>query len=119
MTRKRAAKPPTAAPVAAPTAIPPPDATPVQRTATPEEQAQIQAQMQRQRAADAVLKQNFAETHVAMTIAQAERDQLIRQNQLLQQENVALKAEIVELKKPKRQKKTPTNPDDAHVPQHQ
>ena len=96
MTRKRAA----AQPVAAPTSIQPPGAAPVQREATPEERAQIQAQAQRQRAEVAVLKQRFAETDVAMTIAEAERDQLIQQQQFLHQKIATLEAELEALKNP-------------------
>lgn len=75
--------------------------TPLQRVATPEEQAAIVARQQRARAEIAVLKQRFAETDVAKTIAEAERDQLIQQNQNLQQQITALQAEVVALKNPK------------------
>lgn len=71
--------------------------TPVQRPATPEEQVQVQLAQQRARAELAVLKQRFADTDVAMTIAQAERDQVLQQNQLLGQENEQLKKEIAAL----------------------
>lgn len=94
MSRKRAAANPE---VAAPTPIQPPVALPVQREASPEEQAQIQAQVQRQRASVAILKQRFAEVEVDKTIAEAERDQLIQQNQILQQKITALEAEVVAL----------------------
>ena len=77
------------------------DGGPVQRAATPEEQAQIQAQAQRARAEVAILKQRFAETDVAKVIAEAERDQLIQQQQILQQRIKTLKEEIVALKNPK------------------
>ncbi len=108
MTRKRvAAKPPNNAP----TPIQPPEAVPVQREASPEEQAQIQAQAQRQRASVAVLKQRFAEVEVEKTIAQAECNQLIQQNQILQQENTALKAELEALKNPKKAKTPTENPE--------
>ncbi len=83
------------------TASQPVEPTPIQRPASPEEQAQIQLQQQRGRAEVAVLKQRFAETDVAMTIAQAECGQLVQQNQALQQENARLKEEITALKNPK------------------
>lgn len=67
--------------------------TPIQRPATPEEAQQLLLQ-QRGRAEVAVLKQRFAETDVAMTIAQAECEQLLQQNQFLQQENARLKGEL-------------------------
>ncbi len=73
---------------------------PETRTATPEEQAQIQAKVQRSRAEVAVLKQRFAETDVAMTIAQAERDQLIQQMRFLQQRITTLEEEVVTLRNP-------------------
>ena len=71
--------------------------TPIQRPASPEEQVQVQLAQQRGRAEVAVLKQRFAETDVAMTIAQAERDQLLQQNQILQQENARLTKELAAL----------------------
>lgn len=71
--------------------------TPVQRPTTPEEAMQVQLAQQRGRAEVAVLKQRFAETDVAMTIAQAECAQLVQQNQSLQQENERLKAELAAL----------------------
>ena len=82
--------------VPAPAPEAPAEPTPMTRSASPEEQAQVQAQLaaQRGRAEVAVLKQRFAETDVAMTIAQAECDQLVRQNQLLQQENERLRGEL-------------------------
>ena len=75
----------------------PAEPTPIQRPATPEEQVQVQLAQQRGRAELAVLKQRFADTDVAMTIAQAERDQVLRQNQILRQENEQLKKEIAAL----------------------
>ena len=75
----------------------PAEPTPIQRPATPEEQVQVQLAQQRARAEVAVLKQRFAETDVAMTIAQAEREQVLQQNQLLQQENDQLKTQIAAL----------------------
>lgn len=88
---------------------------PVQREATPEEQAQIQAQAQRARAEVAVLKQLFAETNVAKTIAEAERDQLIQQQQILQNRNMALIEEIAALKNPKDEDNPSTEPDDGQT----
>ena len=95
MTRKRAGDEPQAKKPET-DAEAPAEPTPIQRPASPDEQAQLQAQIaqQRGRAEVAVLKQRFAETDVAMTIAQAERDQLIQQNQLLQQENARLTEEL-------------------------
>ena len=75
--------------------------TPIQREATPEEQAAIQVKQQRARAEVAVLKQRFAEVDVAKTIAEAERDQLIQQNQALHAQIAALGEEIIALKNPK------------------
>ena len=75
----------------------PAEPIPIQRPATPEEQVQVQLAQQRARAEVAVLKQRFAETDVAMTIAQAEREQVLQQNQLLQQENEQLKTQIAAL----------------------
>ena len=85
------AKGPTAAPQA------PAEPTPIQRPATKEEQVQVQLAQQRARAELAVLKQRFADTDVAMTIAQAERDQVLQKNQLLRQENEQLKNQITAL----------------------
>lgn len=65
----------------------------------------IEAHMQRQRTELAVLKQRFAETDVAKTIAEAERDQLIQQMRRLQQENTTLREELEALKNPKKAKK--------------
>ena len=98
------AKGPTAAPQAPAEPKPmqspapaPAEPTPIQRPATPEEQVQVQLAQQRARAELAVLKQRFADTDVAMTIAQAERDQVLQQNQLLRQENEQLKNQIAAL----------------------
>ncbi|MCH7908868.1 MAG: hypothetical protein IIB38_04540 [Candidatus Hydrogenedentes bacterium] len=86
-------------PTEEPTGDVPQAPAPVQRPANPDEQAQLQKQIaqQRGRAEVAVLKQRFAETDVAMTIAVAERDQLVQQNQILQQENVRLTEELAAL----------------------
>ncbi len=98
--KPRGKKPGTTATVVAP----PPEGGPPNRPATPEEQAQIMAQQQRARVELAVLKQRFADAEVRATIAEGERDQLIQQNQFLQRENEALKAEVETLKKPKSKK---------------
>ncbi len=94
----------------APEAKAPMPPTPMQRPATPEEAAQVQLQQQRGRAEVAVLKQRFAETDVAMTIAQAECGQLVQQNQMLQQENERLKAELAADPEPEDGQTTPAAP---------
>lgn len=78
----------------APTPISAPQ--PGQRPATPEEQAQIQANQQRARTEVAILKQRFAETDVALTIATAERDQLIQQLRASQHTIEQLTASLAE-----------------------
>lgn len=82
-----------------------PQVLPVQRQATPEEQARIQAQQQRARAEVAVLKQRFAETDVAKTIAEAERDQLFQQLQSAQRTIEQLTASLAEATKKSATKK--------------
>ncbi len=96
MTRKQAGQP--KATEEEPAAAKPAEPTPIQRPASPDETQQVQAQLaqQRGRAEVAVLKQRFAETDVAMTIAQAECDQLIQQNQILRQENERLHGELAD-----------------------
>lgn len=85
---------------------------PTPRPITAEEQAVAQVRQQRARAEVAVLKQRFAETDVAKTIAEAERDQLIQQSQLLQQRITALETEIETLKNPKdKEAKPDTEPE--------
>lgn len=91
MTRQSKAKATAPAPAPAPEA--PTEPAPIQRPATPEEAQQVLAQ-NRGRAEVAVLKQRFAETDVAMTIAQAECGQLVQQNQILTQENERLRGEL-------------------------
>ncbi len=104
MTRKRAkprkdadaAKELAGTVVKEPAATAPSEPTPIQRPASPDEAQKMQAKLaqQRGRAEVAVLKQRFAETDVAMTIAQAEVSQLVQQNQALLQENERLKGEL-------------------------
>ena len=72
---------------------------------TPEQMATMQAKQQRARAEVAVLKQRFAETDVRMTIAEAERDQLIQQLQSAQRVIEQLTASLAEAtKKPSTKK---------------
>ena len=99
MAKERKKDQPVKEPIAESSAPEPAEPTPMQRPAFPEEQVQVQLAQQRGRAEVAVLKQRFAETDVAMTIAQAECDQLVRQNQSLQQENARLTEELANLTK--------------------
>lgn len=85
--------------------------TPLQRPATLEA-ATIQARQQRARAEVAVLKQRFAETDVRMTIAEAERDQLIQQQQFLQQRITTLEEENAALKKTTKSGKEPESKEE-------
>lgn len=87
--------------------------TPIQRVASPEEQAAIQARAQRARTEVAVLKQRFAETEVAKTIAEAEREQLVQQTQFLQQRITALEKEVNALKNPKDEAENPDAPPES------
>jgi hypothetical protein len=70
--------------------------------AMPEEQAAIQARAQRSRAEIAILKQRFAETDVAKTIAEAECNQLIQQLQAARQTIEQLTAALAEKKSGKK-----------------
>lgn len=83
--------------------------------ATPEEQAAIQARAQRARAEIVVLKQRFAETDVAKTIAEAECGQLIQQlqaaRQTIEQLTVAL-AEAMKKGDPKKSEEPTGGPSD-------
>ncbi len=92
-------------------------AVPGQPRMTPEAQAQMLAQQQRGRAGIAVLKQLYAETQVDKTIAEAERDQLIQENQFLRQENTQLKDELAALTGNEDEKKDnpSTEPDDGQT----
>lgn len=93
-----------AVPAAVPTPmVQPTGGGPQPTTLTPEQMAQRQAQQQRARTEVAILKQRFAETDVALTIATAERDQLIQQLQASQQTIEQLTASLAEaLKKDKK-----------------
>lgn len=67
---------------------------------TDEQRAAAMAKQQRRMAEHAVLQQRFAEVEVARCIAEAEREQLIQANQQLNQQLVAARSELADLKNP-------------------
>ncbi len=80
---------------------------------TDEQRAAAMAKQQRRMAEHAVLQQRFAEVEVAKCIAEAERDQLIQQNQQLQQQLITVRSELAEVKNPTTPEPADKTPDET------
>ncbi len=80
---------------------------------TDEQRAAAVAAQQRRMAEHAVLQQRFAEVEVAKVIAEAERDELIRTNQQLNQQLISTRSELDDLKHPTKPEPADKTPDEG------